>query len=412
MLQSQKSRILIVEDNEKLAEKYKRALKQIGDSRIAGTSDQVFEQIVDFDPQVILLDIVLQGEKVHETRGAGIYILKRIKKLRVPFREIPIIIVTGLIEPEVEIQCREFGAAAFFEKPVSIQKLRQAVKKALAEYLCKNKRFKIFISSVVSELETERWIVRYATEELGPQYNPQIIENYSARPEPRNELCLKAVKECDIFILLLGEKYETQIEAEYNAARETGKPILIFVKDVDVAKREPRLEAFLSHLRDPNTGYWVKLFSTNEQLRTEVMRAFKEMNLQDKVSKKVVDGIDAEIESHSEIISKQLEKQHELRKNIVNFLISLSLLETERGRQAFMCAAGIEEEIGRSLNISDESFIFCNLLVTRLMEYGTLRDGRDALIAVLGEAKEHVGKNQQEKLDKFIEEWRVIRQKM
>jgi len=288
MAQPQQSRILIVEDEKHIAAKYRRALKDIGETRTAERLDQVLEQILDFDPHVIALDIVLEEdivlivleeEEVKSPWEAGIRILDRIKKLRPPFQEIPVIVVTARTDTEAESRCRELGAVAFLRKPVSAETLPQAVRSALKERSRLSQRLKVFISSTMQELEAERWVVKQATEELGPQYNPVVAEVCRARPESPREVCQRAVTECDLFVLLLGEKYGTPIvaggisptEDEYNTAREAGKPILVFVKDVP--PREPRLEAFLARVADFVEGHWVKHFSNHNRLRVEVKRA-------------------------------------------------------------------------------------------------------------------------------------------
>ena len=95
MAQPQQSRILIVEDETHIAAKYRRALKDIGETRTAERLDQVLEQILDFDPHVIALDIVLEEDivlivlaeaVVKSPCAAGRRIVDRIEKLRSPFQ--------------------------------------------------------------------------------------------------------------------------------------------------------------------------------------------------------------------------------------------------------------------------------------------------------------------------------------
>ena len=130
MAEQQPTHILVVEDDEQVSNKFKRSLIEIGDVKIAKNAKEVFSQIAAFSPQLVLLDLVLEKEKEYDPWEAGMKILEGIKKLR---QGISIIVITGRIEPEIESMCRKQGIAEFFVKPVSMQKLLDAVKSALEE---------------------------------------------------------------------------------------------------------------------------------------------------------------------------------------------------------------------------------------------------------------------------------------
>jgi len=127
----QKYRALIVEDKKRVAEKFQRALKSICESMIARDSTQAFEQIDDFAPHVILLDLVLEGDREYQAWEAGMRILERLRKQDSIYQDTPVIIVTGRIEREIEDRCRGLGVTEFFRKPIPLQTLRQAVKESL-----------------------------------------------------------------------------------------------------------------------------------------------------------------------------------------------------------------------------------------------------------------------------------------
>jgi DNA-binding response OmpR family regulator/CHAT domain-containing protein len=283
-MDSQRPRILIVEDDEPTATKFMMALQEIGDSRTAERVDQVFKQIIDFDPQLILLDIKLEGEKVYKPEEAGIHILEQIKGLRPPFREVPVVIITAFDDPNIETLCRKLGAVDYYKKPVPLKTLRQAVERAIQEqFNRRQQQINVFISSPMRELEAERRIVKQAIKELGPQYNPELAEDWAARPEPPVQIWQRAARECDIFVLLLGREYGTPspytgvspTEDEYNQAQDAGKPILVFQKELPEQDRAPGLIAFMARLYDPSTGHLVRSFKTPAQLRAEVPRAIR-----------------------------------------------------------------------------------------------------------------------------------------
>lgn len=126
-------RVLIVEDDEELALTFSRILEHLGECAIVKSTSDVFYYL-NFNPQIILLDITLFGDPIFEPSEAGIRILEKIRELPPPYRYIPVIIVTGNSEPEIEAQCNELGVNVFFRKPVSNEKLRDAVKKVLDQW--------------------------------------------------------------------------------------------------------------------------------------------------------------------------------------------------------------------------------------------------------------------------------------
>jgi hypothetical protein len=84
-------------------------------------------------------------------------------------------------------------------------------------------------------------------------------------------------EQCDIFVLIIGERYGYRIESigmsvvefEYGVARnENPKKILVYVKeDVD---REPELIPFLERVEHFQKGLFRTLFTTPDDLRDKV----------------------------------------------------------------------------------------------------------------------------------------------
>lgn len=195
------------------------------------------------------------------------------------------IVVTAVIEPEVEAKCHELGTEEF-RKPVAMKDLRRTAKEAWEEKRRHDQHIdqckKIFISSTMHDLEAERWVVKQAVEDLGHKYVVWLAEAVPPGSQPPRKICQQAVRECDIFVLLIGERYGairvkgdiSATEDEYNTACESGKPILVFVKDVP--DREPRARAFLTRVGSFIDGRWIKLFTDPEHLRFEVQKAIQE----------------------------------------------------------------------------------------------------------------------------------------
>ena len=86
----------------------------------------------------------------------------------------------------------------------------------------------VFISSVISGMEAERRAVKAAAEAI-PLTRPWLFEFSSASSLPLEESYLRAVRECDIFVLLLGDRVTDPVKAEVQTAAVGKKPQLVFL---------------------------------------------------------------------------------------------------------------------------------------------------------------------------------------
>ena len=92
------------------------------------------------------------------------------------------------------------------------------------------------------------------------------------------------------------------------------------------------------------------------------------------------------------------------QQQIVDFLITLPSIQDSHSQQAFLNSVGLDEKLQNQLNVNQPPLQFINLLVSICAKYGTLQDGRDALIAVLESAKTYVGQDKKKYCSKLIEE--------
>src|SRR4051794_19936753 len=114
-----------------------------------------------------------------------------------------------------------------------------------------DQRLRIFVSSTLKELATERKAARAAIERLAAA--PGMFE-LGARPHPPRELYRAYLEQSDIFVGLYWERYgwvapgETVsgLEDEYNLTPPT-MPRLIYIKEAD-GTREPRLAELLDRI--------------------------------------------------------------------------------------------------------------------------------------------------------------------
>ena len=123
-----------------------------------------------------------------------------------------------------------------------------------------DQRVRVFVSSTLDELATERVAAREAITEL--RLTPVLFES-GARPYPPRELYRAYLAQSDIFVGLYWQRYGwvapsmqvSGLEDEYQLAGE--KPKLIYVK-TPAPEREPRLQALLDRIRAENAASYQK----------------------------------------------------------------------------------------------------------------------------------------------------------
>jgi CheY-like chemotaxis protein len=133
MMASVTPRILIAEDDDLAAVKFKRALEQIGECEIASESGEILKKLTHFKPHVILLDLILEGDSKYIPSEAGLQILKLLNEDKYRCSDCSIIVITGRIEPEIEQACRNLGVNYYLKKPIPIGELRKAVTRSLPD---------------------------------------------------------------------------------------------------------------------------------------------------------------------------------------------------------------------------------------------------------------------------------------
>jgi hypothetical protein len=140
---------------------------------------------------------------------------------------------------------------------------------------------KVFISSVALGLVQERRALSGLI--LGLGMTPIRFEDFTAAPAPSREVCLRAVADSDVFLLLLGEHYGTQFpdtglsptHEEYRAATNRGLPTLAFSKR-DVVM-EPRQAEFVAEVEQYPTGLFRSSFGEIGELLAEAGRALRDL---------------------------------------------------------------------------------------------------------------------------------------
>ena len=136
---------------------------------------------------------------------------------------------------------------------------------------------KVFISSVRRGLEEERDCLPGLIRALG--HEPLRFEDFSAQAVPGREACLRGVDECAVYLLLLGPHYghvfpdtgQSPTHDEFVAARNAGKPFLVFRKEgIDI---EPEQQTLIRQIGDYGTGAFYDTFTSAVDLQPKVAQA-------------------------------------------------------------------------------------------------------------------------------------------
>ncbi len=124
-MENSKHTILLVEDEEKLAELLSEYLEASGfATKIQYDGNDVVDEVKKSPPDLILLDLMLPGKN-------GIEICKEIRK----FSEVPIIMVTARVEEIDRLLGLELGADDYICKPYSPREVVARVKAVLRRSL-------------------------------------------------------------------------------------------------------------------------------------------------------------------------------------------------------------------------------------------------------------------------------------
>ena len=141
---------------------------------------------------------------------------------------------------------------------------------------------KIFISSVIVGFELFRDAVEEAAQALG--HEVIRAENFAATDSSSRIACLRGVREADLIVLLLGERYGTALppkgisptHEEFLEAKNE-KPILVF-KQSGVSAEAAQI-SFIELVEAWDEGHHRRAFADADELKREVLRAIHEYEL-------------------------------------------------------------------------------------------------------------------------------------
>ncbi len=120
-----KHKVLIIEDNEQLCKDFTEMFNLIFEIKTCNNAETGIELIENFDPDIIILDIMLSGDL------DGLSFLK-ILKSDLKYKIIPVIILSGMDSEEQMLLSLELGACDYMIKPQSFRIIRHKINSILA----------------------------------------------------------------------------------------------------------------------------------------------------------------------------------------------------------------------------------------------------------------------------------------
>jgi DNA-binding response OmpR family regulator len=108
------AKIMVADDDEGILNMLKRFLVSLGyETILAGNGEEALERMNE-KPEIVILDMMMPGMN-------GLEILEKIKE-QAPSTEV--IVITGVDETELGIDCLERGAFEFMPKPLNFDHLK------------------------------------------------------------------------------------------------------------------------------------------------------------------------------------------------------------------------------------------------------------------------------------------------
>ena len=137
---------------------------------------------------------------------------------------------------------------------------------------------RVFISSVIRDMEPHRAAVSDAVESLG--YAVIRSEEFGASTDTPRRACLQAARTADLTIVLLGANYghpqSSGLSATHEEFRETCDHGTVAVLVQSDTNPEPRQREFLREAQDWATGRMTDTFSDPDDLRAKATRLLHE----------------------------------------------------------------------------------------------------------------------------------------
>ncbi len=144
-------------------------------------------------------------------------------------------------------------------------------------------QYKIFVSGVQKELKEERRTIKDLIQKnslLMDHFDVFLFEDSPARSKSAQHSYLAEVRDCDIYIGVLGNQYGnvtkgklSPVEEEFRTAQKADKEIFLFIKGENSQNdknREVGIQKLIKEIKDPRKGHSYKRFNNIDELTDSV----------------------------------------------------------------------------------------------------------------------------------------------
>ncbi len=138
-------------------------------------------------------------------------------------------------------------------------------------------KYKIFVSGVQKELKSERLAVKELIESdvlLKDYFSVFLFEKAPAGSKPSKSVYLKEVRDCDVYIIILGDEYGkvaqnklSATEGEFREAQKRTKYVLVYIKGEADDTKDKRVRELISEIKDDTSGYKYRRFGNIQELK-------------------------------------------------------------------------------------------------------------------------------------------------
>lgn len=122
------TRILLIDDEEGLCEVFRRGLERTGNYEVGFATDGKTGLLMarKVNPDLILLDVRMP-------EMSGFEVLRELKS-KYPLSEVPVLMLSGLLDEATKKECNYLYSEEFIEKPVTIAALRERIETVLRRF--------------------------------------------------------------------------------------------------------------------------------------------------------------------------------------------------------------------------------------------------------------------------------------
>lgn len=147
-------------------------------------------------------------------------------------------------------------------------------------------KYKIFVSGVQKELKSERLAIKELVESdalLKDYFSVFLFEKTPAGSRPSKAVYLKEVRDCDVYIVILGDEYGkvaqnrlSATEEEFREAQKRTKYVLVYIKEKTDETKDKRVKQLIAEIKDDASGYKYRRFGNIQELKNAVYESLIE----------------------------------------------------------------------------------------------------------------------------------------